>query len=237
MSTTARSLDALLISDPSALLGASSSEPEAVRLIEGVRWPGRVDPDRGAPCPDCGGAETAVIGAERGTSAKRRRAWACKACKRQWSVRTGTRLEGGLVPLQHVLLALYLAVAEHETEQIDLDRALRERTKLSPPTTYRLAGETLAALRSELAAARTAKRRRTWTLGAVVALALGIAGWGTTVAASSPEPIAARWENAAGETLVRTPREPGESREAWRARHTALVERLQAFEQLRPAGS
>lgn len=78
------------------------SEAAAYELLERLRWGGAV-PD----CPHCGAAgrshylrPRAGVRRTRGGASTARRVWKCSACRRQFSVLTGTVLAGTRVPLR-----------------------------------------------------------------------------------------------------------------------------------------
>lgn len=87
------------------------SEAEAYEALEALRWPG------GPVCPHCRGERTYFLrprnGAARPSGAKRRpserRVWKCAACRRQFSVLTGTVIQGTKVPVR-VWLSVLLAM-------------------------------------------------------------------------------------------------------------------------------
>jgi hypothetical protein len=82
---------------------APATEAEAYRLLERLRW-------GGAPrtCPHCGATgpcyflspRTGEVRRTRTGGSSARRVWKCGRCRRQFSVLTGTVLEGTRVPLR-----------------------------------------------------------------------------------------------------------------------------------------
>lgn len=82
---------------------ALSDEDAAVELMAKLRWPS------GAACPRCGGADPYRLKpkAQKGRPA-RRGLYKCKACKKQFSVTTGTVFESTHVKLSKWLLAIHL---------------------------------------------------------------------------------------------------------------------------------
>jgi transposase-like protein len=74
-------------------------EDAAYAFVEAVIWP------EGPVCPRCG--ETSRVGALRGEST-RRGTYKCYACRKPFTVKIGTALEGSNAPMHHWLRALYL---------------------------------------------------------------------------------------------------------------------------------
>lgn len=216
------SLDRLLISQPADLYAATSSEELAMRYVEGLRWPGRADPDYGVPCTVCGRTDTLIVGlAKPAAKTRSRRLWRCRDCSKNWTVRTGTRFEGGQVPLRHVLLALWLTTEGHD-QAIDLEHALGERTELARATCLRLANETLEALGPLRAEDRRRRRVKAWGGAGAAALALIVGGWGVARAAE-PDVLLEEWTNGGQVQRCRTSRMPGEEESEWRRRHSVAV--------------
>lgn len=93
------------------------TEEAAVHYFEEKRWPA------GARCPHCGGADVtrgrsglagmplrsrSRLGAPR---VRKRPIWHCRGCGKQFSVTTGTIMEGTKLPLQKWLIAFHLVGA------------------------------------------------------------------------------------------------------------------------------
>src|SRR3954451_12174667 len=85
-----------------------ASEAEAYERLEGLRWAG--PPDR---CPHCGAAggchylkPRGGVRRPRSGAPTARRVWKCSACRRQFSVLTGTVLAGTRIPLRTWLATL-----------------------------------------------------------------------------------------------------------------------------------
>src|SRR5438309_607904 len=58
------------------------------------RWPG------GVTCPDCGGMEHSFIST--------RNTWACKSCKRRFTLKTGTIMEDSPLKIETWFAAMWL---------------------------------------------------------------------------------------------------------------------------------
>jgi hypothetical protein len=82
-----------------ALKSAFHDEEQSLRLMEAVRWPDHV------VCPCCG--EASRIG-RLGGSTTTTGSFKCYACRRRFSVRTGTVLEGSRIPLGRWLRVVFL---------------------------------------------------------------------------------------------------------------------------------
>ncbi|HLK45218.1 MAG TPA: transposase [Acidimicrobiales bacterium] len=101
------------------------SEASAYELLERLRW-------RGLPeCPHCGvvGAHAYLRpanGLSRTTNRGRqseRRVWKCRACKRQFSVITGTVMHGTHVPIRTwILVAFEIASTNRELSDREVER-------------------------------------------------------------------------------------------------------------------
>lgn len=94
----------------SALAKAYSSEAEAWKFLESVRWPD------GVVCPHCGTIGTAKFMEPRNGNRKTktgketfRRVWQCTedGCKKQFSAMVGTIFEESRIPLSKWLMAMY----------------------------------------------------------------------------------------------------------------------------------
>ena len=101
------------------------TEASAYELLENLRWRGRPE------CPHCG-----VIGphaylrpanglsrtTNRGRQSERR-VWKCRACKRQFSVITGTVMHGTHVPIRTwILVAFEIASTNRELSDREVER-------------------------------------------------------------------------------------------------------------------
>lgn len=84
-----------------------SDETAARELLEAMRWP------NGAECPVCGQTETVYRMLKMANSVKPGRPGLlrCRACKKQFTVTTGTVFEDSHIPISKRLLALYLLAA------------------------------------------------------------------------------------------------------------------------------
>ena len=96
-------------------IASIQTEADAYRYLEGLRWPD------GPVCPHCGNAEkhyylkpknedeTGGQGSRktRTGNVSARRVWRCAACRRQFSVLTGTVFHGSKVPLKTWLMVAY----------------------------------------------------------------------------------------------------------------------------------
>jgi len=84
------------------------SEADAYGVLEELRWPG------GPVCPHCGNTKAYFLkptnGRSRATGPKKtmsqRRVWKCAACRKQFSVLTGTIFHGTKVPIQTWLMVM-----------------------------------------------------------------------------------------------------------------------------------
>lgn len=85
---------------------AFSDEDAAVELMTRLRWP------NGAACPHCGGCDPYTLKpkAQPGRPA-RRGLFKCRACRKQFSVTTGSVFEATHVPLSKWLMAIHLMSA------------------------------------------------------------------------------------------------------------------------------
>ncbi len=84
---------------PNSLIDAARylQNPDAcVELVAALRWPS------GPICPHCGGTEYSFL--------TTRRIWKCKACRKQFSAKSGTIFEDSPIPLDKWLLATWLIV-------------------------------------------------------------------------------------------------------------------------------
>src|SRR6185312_756260 len=84
---------------PGSLLDAMRyfQEPAVcVEFVAAMRWP------EGPVCPHCGGREYSFL--------TTRRIWKCKACRKQYSVKTGSVFEDSPVPLDKWLVAVWMVV-------------------------------------------------------------------------------------------------------------------------------
>lgn len=75
------------------LPAACRDEAEAVAFFEWMRWP------NGAGCPRCGDTNVRMMKSKDGGRNKRF-LWACRGCKKQFTVRIGTIMEDSPIPLQ-----------------------------------------------------------------------------------------------------------------------------------------
>ena len=85
------------------------TEADAYRFMEELRWG-----DGEATCPHCGHLGATYIEPENGASRKtrtgklsERRVWRCTACRKQFSVITGTVFHGTRVPLRKWVLVIF----------------------------------------------------------------------------------------------------------------------------------
>jgi transposase-like protein len=80
-----------------------TTEADAYKFLEDLRWPGGTQ-----PCPHCGVIDehyflTPKNGQSRKTrtgSVSQRRVWKCRACRKQFSVLTGTIFHGSKIPVR-----------------------------------------------------------------------------------------------------------------------------------------
>ncbi len=80
------------------LIAEYPDEKSAERYFAALRWP------NGVRCPECGSADIL-----RGKQKKRRRQlWYCHACKKMFSVTSGTVMDSTKLPLRKWLLAYHL---------------------------------------------------------------------------------------------------------------------------------
>jgi transposase-like protein len=110
--------------------GAAERDAAAYELLERIRWGGA-----GPSCPHCGSEECRYLAPRDGltrptrTGARTaRRVWRCRACRRQFSVLTGTVLAGSRVPVPVLVAALTDWAAGGRPSP----RALAERHGLTP---------------------------------------------------------------------------------------------------------
>lgn len=83
-----------------------SDENAARTLLEKLRWP------NGAACARCGGADPYKLAPKAsGKNPARQGLYKCKACRKQFTVTTGTVFESSHVPLSKWLLAIHLMSA------------------------------------------------------------------------------------------------------------------------------
>lgn len=85
------------VHDENKFFGTFPDETSARTYLELARWPG------GVRCVHCG--------SDGAYSVRHGRGYACKACRRQFSVRTGTVMEGSHISLRNWLYAMYLLSA------------------------------------------------------------------------------------------------------------------------------
>jgi transposase-like protein len=102
------------ITAPNSLVEAInyfSNKEIALTFLASLRWP------EGPVCPKCGGKEHSFL--------KTRLVWKCKACKKQFSVKTGTIFEDSPLGLDKWLPALWLlANAKNGISSYELARSL-----------------------------------------------------------------------------------------------------------------
>jgi transposase-like protein len=83
-----------------------SDEASARQLLESMRWP------NGAACPRCGGADPYRLNVmASGKNPARQGLWKCRACRKQFTVTTGTIFESSHLAISKWLLALHLICA------------------------------------------------------------------------------------------------------------------------------
>jgi transposase-like protein len=101
------------------------TEASAYELLESLRWRGRPE------CPHCGVVGPHAYlrpanGISRTTNRGRqseRRVWKCRACKRQFSVITGTVMHGTHVPIRTwILVAFEIASTHRELSDREVER-------------------------------------------------------------------------------------------------------------------
>ena len=81
-------------------------ERAAAEFLEAVRWA-----DTGPRCPRCGHADV-YRACERGTVDRSARLlWCCRGCGRRYTVRLGTFLQSGRIPLRHWCYVFWAACA------------------------------------------------------------------------------------------------------------------------------
>ena len=86
-----------------SLRAAAASEPIAVELFEWLRW-------RGKPtCPHCGKDNPAQLRNRKTGARNTRFLWECRACRKQFTARIGTVMEGSRIPLRHWAYAYWRA--------------------------------------------------------------------------------------------------------------------------------
>ncbi len=127
------------------------TEARGLELFESLRWPA------GPVCPHCGAAGrahflTPADGVSRVTRVggrSERRLWKCGACRRQFSVLTGTVFHGSRVGAATWLAGLELLTATDQDLSAGLARTLADRRGVDPET----AAHVLSRLREALVAA------------------------------------------------------------------------------------
>jgi transposase-like protein len=103
----------------------------ATEFVAALRWPD------GPGCPNCGGTDHSYL--------KTRRLWKCKACKRQFSVKVGTILEGSPIGLEKWLVTIWiLANSKEEVSSYKLQQTIgvTQKTAWSMINRIRLAMQT-----------------------------------------------------------------------------------------------
>lgn len=207
-----------------AALLAVQSEPEAADLLERLRWPG--DPG----CLHCGSENTYRPSDRKGARAKGF-PWRCRACARRFSVRTGTPLDGGRMPLDQLCRAL-AAVVENPA---DVDGAL-SRAGLDSATVARNRDALVELVHGDV---RESAARKRGALVAAVVLALALLCFAVARASLAIEPAFAAapvasdvlhsdWTSSGEPCLLQTTREPGESDAQLRERHLAALSAFKA---------
>lgn len=102
------------------------TEADAYRLLEGMRWG-----EDGARCPFCDGTEDVYLivpmnGVSRRTAAgtmSERRVWKCRACRKQFSVLTGTVMHATKIPVRTWVLVLFdMAAAKNGMSAREVER-------------------------------------------------------------------------------------------------------------------
>jgi len=104
---------------PNSLIEAARylQNPDAcVELVAALRWPS------GPICPHCGGTEYSFL--------TTRRIWKCKACRKQFSAKSGTIFEDSPIPLDKWLLATWLIVnCKNGISSYEIARAVKVTQK------------------------------------------------------------------------------------------------------------
>ena len=107
------------IDAPKTLLQAARyfDNPDVcVEFVAAMRWPD------GPVCPHCGGKQHSFL--------TTRRIWKCKACRKQFSVKTGTVFEDSPIPLDKWLMAVWLTVnCKNGVSSWEIHRALKVTQK------------------------------------------------------------------------------------------------------------
>ncbi|HEX3907046.1 MAG TPA: IS1595 family transposase, partial [Mycobacteriales bacterium] len=116
-----------------ALMGRLGSEADAYKLLEELRW--GFDPKSDAPCPHCGviGGHyflTPANGTDRKTrmttengKTSQRRVWKCHACRKQFSVLTGTIFHGSKISVRTwVLVILEMCASKNGVSAREIER-------------------------------------------------------------------------------------------------------------------
>lgn len=76
----------------------TSTEADAIAFAEQLRWRGKIT------CRQCASTDVARLGGRPGR-------YRCRACARQFSIRTGTPMECSRLPIATWLRALWLVIA------------------------------------------------------------------------------------------------------------------------------
>jgi transposase-like protein len=97
-------------------------EEDAYRIIEDMRWGGE------PVCPHCGADRPYFLkarGGERRTrtgSTSQRRVWKCRACRKQFSVLTGTIFHGTKIPVRTWVLVIEMASSKNGVAAREIER-------------------------------------------------------------------------------------------------------------------
>lgn len=99
---------------PETVIGAIAyfaDKGRALHFMVSMRWP------EGVTCPHCGGAEPYFLNS--------RRLWKCRECRRQFSVKVGTIMEGSPLGLDKWLTAIWLVSnAKNNISSYEIARSL-----------------------------------------------------------------------------------------------------------------
>jgi len=150
------------------LVARIPTEADAYLLLEELRWNGR------PVCPHCGVVDGAYYirplnGTSRATrtgSQSQRRVWKCKACRRQFSVLTGTIFHGSKIALRTWLLVVFeMCSAKNGVSAREIER----KYGLTPKTSWFMLHRIREAMKREPLAgllSGTVASDETWVGGA-----------------------------------------------------------------------
>lgn len=117
-------------------------EDSAYRYLEGLRWKGTTE------CPHCGNRERCYLLTPKADTVRRsaRRVWKCGACRKQFSVLTGSVMHGSHIPVRTwILVFLEMASCKNGVAAREIER----RYGLTPKSAWFLLHRIREAMRSD----------------------------------------------------------------------------------------